>query len=899
MQIREIIIDGFGILINKRISGFRPGINVIYGPNEFGKTSLLEFIRRILFGFPTKASKKNLYEPTNGAPCSGQLICELKSGEHLNIGRVQGSNGGPVTISCKGKESKNTLGLEDLLGSATKEMYENVYAFSLDELQSMQSLQEDDIKSRIYGAGLGLGTVSLNAVEKNMEKLCDDLFKPRGANPQANVLGKNLKATQKNIKETRKEIEQYDARFARQGELKNKSQQQATEIETSEKKLRQLQLRHELYPVVAELFSSKKELSNLPDSSAFPEDGLNTLETLKKESNALRIRLREEQSTLDTLEHEMSAVSLSPALLEHEHDLIYLQQSAEKVRSANKDLPTVKNDRENLNKKIQERISKIDPHWSEEDAVQFQLTSTEINQVDLFHEAFESLRQSCAESRNKLALHLERRDEERSKGSATPQWLKYFVYSLIGLGGVMALCGFWIDNYILLGFALVMMGMGATLLFLSGTKEEDFKKEDTLKKNYESKCKSDDLEFLKKKEEWTSWLGKKKLDPDLPPLKAREMGDRADEVRNMLGDRSRLENRIKEMEDSLKDIRKKVEDISSLLPEFSTNRDLSASIEILSKSFEESKTSRQKLLLLKKQKSDQQSKISNLKQDFENKENELARFIQSASVKDENEFREKHQWAERRSALKNKITNQEKQIQLRVGMGSAYETFIQTLLKTDPTETQAECERAIAHLEEMKEIRDRLLQEIGENHQAMEQIASDDTLVAQQNQWESDRQTLNDIAKKWATHKIALHMLSGAKAIYETTRQPGVIQSATTIFDQITANRYAGIFKPAEQDGIFIKTNDGKQKGFLEMSRGAREQLYLSMRLGLIEEYETRSEPLPIIMDDVFVNFDDKRAKEVIAVLNQFAQSRQVILMTCHQWTATTLQSTGAHMIQI
>ena len=41
------------------------------------------------------------------------------------------------------------------------------------------------------------------------------------------------------------------------------------------------------------------------------------------------------------------------------------------------------------------------------------------------------------------------------------------------------------------------------------------------------------------------------------------------------------------------------------------------------------------------------------------------------------------------------------------------------------------------------------------------------------------------------------------------------------------------------------------------MSRGTREQLYLAMRFGLIEEYEARSEPLPIIMDDVFVNFDD------------------------------------------
>ena len=53
MRISEIHIDGFGILADKHIIGLIPGINAIYGPNEFGKSTLLAFIRRILFGFPT------------------------------------------------------------------------------------------------------------------------------------------------------------------------------------------------------------------------------------------------------------------------------------------------------------------------------------------------------------------------------------------------------------------------------------------------------------------------------------------------------------------------------------------------------------------------------------------------------------------------------------------------------------------------------------------------------------------------------------------------------------------------------------------------------------------------------------------------------------------------------
>ena len=67
MQLREIHIDGFGVFHNKLVTGLKPGLNIVYGKNEFGKTTLLEFIRRVLFGFPTKAknNKINLYPPLN------------------------------------------------------------------------------------------------------------------------------------------------------------------------------------------------------------------------------------------------------------------------------------------------------------------------------------------------------------------------------------------------------------------------------------------------------------------------------------------------------------------------------------------------------------------------------------------------------------------------------------------------------------------------------------------------------------------------------------------------------------------------------------------------------------------------------------------------------------------
>ena len=74
MQLREIYIDGFGIFTNKRITGLVPGINIIYGKNEFGKSSVskIEFcaisngcaILRNLFLLENPMGQKFLYKPS-------------------------------------------------------------------------------------------------------------------------------------------------------------------------------------------------------------------------------------------------------------------------------------------------------------------------------------------------------------------------------------------------------------------------------------------------------------------------------------------------------------------------------------------------------------------------------------------------------------------------------------------------------------------------------------------------------------------------------------------------------------------------------------------------------------------------------------------------------------------
>ena len=102
-----------------------------------------------------------------------------------------------------------------------------------------------------------------------------------------------------------------------------------------------------------------------------------------------------------------------------------------------------------------------------------------------------------------------------------------------------------------------------------------------------------------------------------------------------------------------------------------------------------------------------------------------------------------------------------------------------------------------------------------------------------------------------------------------------------------------------DSDEIQIENAGSNYKIPAQMSRGTREQLYLALRLGLIEHYESRSEPLPVIMDDVLVNFDDDREQKVMEILKRFAEKRQVIVFSCHKRTLEIYQRFGAKIVTL
>jgi len=79
--------------------------------------------------------------------------------------------------------------------------------------------------------------------------------------------------------------------------------------------------------------------------------------------------------------------------------------------------------------------------------------------------------------------------------------------------------------------------------------------------------------------------------------------------------------------------------------------------------------------------------------------------------------------------------------------------------------------------------------------------------------------------------------------------------------------------------------SDGARLGVEGMSSGTRDQLYLALRLATAETY-SQGEPLPFIVDDVLVNFDEERTAATLRVLREMGRHTQVILFTHHRHLA-------------
>ena len=157
---------------------------------------------------------------------------------------------------------------------------------------------------------------------------------------------------------------------------------------------------------------------------------------------------------------------------------------------------------------------------------------------------------------------------------------------------------------------------------------------------------------------------------------------------------------------------------------------------------------------------------------------------------------------------------------------------------------------------------------------------------------ESDRAELRDAAGRWAPLVLAEAMLTKAIAHFERENQPAMLRDVGSFFSKLTQGRYTGLRRRLDEQGTLVLAQaNGRDKEPHQLSTGTREQLYLAIRLAYAQHYCRENEPLPLVMDDVLVNCDNRRSEAALDMLIELAKDIQLIFLTCHQDTIQRIRS--------
>ncbi|HHY93934.1 MAG TPA: AAA family ATPase [Firmicutes bacterium] len=136
--------------------------------------------------------------------------------------------------------------------------------------------------------------------------------------------------------------------------------------------------------------------------------------------------------------------------------------------------------------------------------------------------------------------------------------------------------------------------------------------------------------------------------------------------------------------------------------------------------------------------------------------------------------------------------------------------------------------------------------------------------------------------RQWAVYAVCRALLDQARETYEQQRQPRVIREAEAFLKSMTGGGYR-LLMPLDGDSLQLEEVMGLgRKGEKTWSRGLAEQVYLAVRLGLAREFGRQAEPLPVVLDDVLVDFDPARQAAAARVILDFARQQQVFFLSCH-----------------
>ena len=150
-----------------------------------------------------------------------------------------------------------------------------------------------------------------------------------------------------------------------------------------------------------------------------------------------------------------------------------------------------------------------------------------------------------------------------------------------------------------------------------------------------------------------------------------------------------------------------------------------------------------------------------------------------------------------------------------------------------------------------------------------------DEMVVLEEKREADKEKLAELREKESIINIAIENLMDAYEEMKTTITPKFTKNLSESIQKISSNKYNKV-TINDENGMIIENNRGEYVEAIKLSTGTIDQLYLALRLSMIDELS--KENLPIILDESFAYSDDNRLKNMLQYLSSELNNHQTII---------------------
>ncbi len=1019
MRIHSIYIDGFGRFADQELGPFDPPVIVFRGPNEAGKTTLLEFVRRLLFGFPDGRSKQNPYPPLVGGRHGG-CVTVIDQAEKLYTVRRR-HKGGTVKITGDGGKILDQATLAQLLGHHSKDVFQNVFTFTLDDLHSEKLLSDDSVNSQIYSAGMGA-----SKLPDALKKLNDDkkaLFLKGGGKHAIHLVAEKIDRVDDSLQDAKNNAAEYGRLTGELEKVKRSLQELDERRQFCRKQIDHWKLLSNAWDDWNELKEAERQLAELPVIDDFPVNGVNRLEAMEKRVGTARLKWASAVEDVKGAEAEAEAAVEHEAVLNHSADIRRLEQGRTFFDSSVRDLPKRKAEFKKNESGLAAILKDLGADWDKTRLENFDLSMVVREEISRYQERLDKGRAECnrlesTRTQDETALQesteaektaqreldsaaaprldagqIRRRrnlirtarsllgeiDRKRGEASNLQSQLDSLKNATSPAGGpsgsrVVAAIGLVVGIALLtagamLGGSVLPIGIVAGIALIgiavylfssvhsffgtsaesplaaplreshgkAGTQLErlqsrlkqdaaplglgtinesslsaaedslddqkaridewgrlrkalDSAKNLTEQRKSRAKMSREDVEEAERslesiEGEWRKWLTNRGLRETFLPETVVELRGKVElglnELRNLESLRQRIDAIQKDIDDYVAIAAPPASDFDVAFDQ-NDLQTIAAAAESLVSLYTNVEEKVRERTAAQAGLAKAERRLQERKNDLRRAEEELKCLLQSGGAADAEDFRKRGKTYSRREYLEEKQCGAIGRLERLSGAGDSLESLKSTLRKTDIQAIWDEARRA----EEEREAIDAEIECLSTRRGSIQSELGNLTGEKESSKLRADRyrllEEMRGHAREWAVRTIAENLLKEARLGFEKERQPEVLRSAASFFRDITGGRYEKVFSPLDSSEIRVTDSKGNSKSPGQLSRGTREQLFLSLRFGLIRELGRRSERLPVIVDEALVNFDPRRGLRAASAFVELARTHQVLVFTCH-----------------